>query len=112
MNATAPSKFDHASFPGQGYQQALARGAALADGLRKLAARYSVTLQERLHINSQGEIDIVTVGGAPYGEAFAAILTKHKARTGFPGPNLLHAGDNWCMMNHFNVARMLEDAQV
>ena len=101
--------YDHGEFTGLAVASSVAREIALVEGLRLLASKFGVEFKEPLYINSTGEFSLVTEDGKPYGEELAAILTKHKARTGYPGPNMLTDTANWCMMNHFDVAAMLEE---
>ena len=90
------------------------RGNTIAQALKALAADLGVELETPLHIDSRGEFSIVAKGGNPpacgkFGEAFSHLLSKHKARTGTPGPNRLHEGDGWCYLNHFNAEALIKD---
>jgi hypothetical protein len=117
------SDYSHAAFPGKPFQQGQAREAAMADGLRELAARYGVKFREPLHIDANGEFSLVAANeanqNAPsdpcgyYGEGLAALIAKHGSRTGslaYGYHNHRAASDGWCKMNHFAVQAMLEEA--
>lgn len=96
------------------------RQTALAEGLRALATKHGITLQEPLHIDSNGEFSIVAESDNPsdrrcgftahYGEAFAALLNKHRPRTGI-APGSVCAENGWCRMNHFDVERLVMSCQ-
>lgn len=105
------SKYDHASFPGKPLQQGGLREAALADGLRKLATKYGFTFKEPLHINTLGEFNLFLVQGT-YGEEFVALLNKHSPRTGLYPTKFIDPSNSWCMMGHFDVALMLDEAGI
>lgn len=91
-----------------------AREAALASGLVAMAEEFGVKLQQPLHVDSRGELRIIALhpdGRSPnmgcgrFG-AFAEMLSQHQARTGVVAGNI--SPDNgWCLMNHFDVSRML-----
>lgn len=104
------SQYDHAAFPGAPVQQADAREQALADGLRRLATKFGLTFQEPLHIDSRGEFNLFLETGARYGETFVLLLNKHSPRTGVAPTKFIDPLNSWCMMSHFNVARMLDEA--
>lgn len=112
MNTAAPSKYAHAAFPGVGIQQADAREKALADGLRALATKYGFDFKEPLQITSNGEFVLSLAYNARYGEAFVLLLNKHRPRTGMHPTKFIDPSNSWCMMNHFDVARMLDEAGV
>lgn len=90
-----------------------AREAALAHALQNLAATYGVMLEAPLQIDSRGEFSIVSrpegsvrgMGTSPFGE-FAEVLNKHRPRTGVL-PGTLDPSNGWCLMNHFDVERMV-----
>jgi hypothetical protein len=103
--------YEHSNFPGKPVQQADARGTALKEGLRRLATKFGFVFQERLHINSRGEIDLFLFSGS-FGEEFVKLLNKHNPRTGIYPTKFMDPSNSWCMMNHFDVARMLEEANV
>lgn len=104
-------KYDHANFPGKPVQQAEARGQALKEGLRRLADKFGLVFEENLNIDSRGEIKLFLFGGT-YGPEFVKLLNKHNPRTGIYPTKFIDPSNNWCMMNHFDVARMLEEAGV
>tara|TARA_B100001105_G_scaffold253545_1_gene247331 strand:- start:1843 stop:2886 length:1044 start_codon:yes stop_codon:yes gene_type:complete len=91
-----------------------AREAALASGLVAMAEDFGVKLQQPLHVDSRGELRIVALhpdgrspemGCGQFG-AFAEKLSQHQARTGVAAGHI--APENgWCLMNHFDVSRML-----
>ena len=91
-----------------------AREAALATGLVAMAEDFGVKLQQPLHVDSRGELRIVALhpdgrlpemGCGQFG-AFAEKLSQHQARTGVAAGHI--APENgWCLMNHFDVSRML-----
>lgn len=112
MTVTVASRYDHASFPGSPVQQAQARESALSAGLERLAAKFGVTFERPLHINSRGEIHLFLFRGQVYGAEFAALLCKHSPRTGIAPTKYMLPENNWCMMAHFDVARMLDEAVV
>ena len=100
------------------------REEAISDGLRQLAKRCGIALREPLHIDSNGEFHLVASNGTDrdgpqdgcgqYGEQFAALIAKHGSRTGvlaYGYSNHRAASDGWCMMNHFAVQAMLEEAE-
>lgn len=104
--------YDHSAFPGKPVQQGDAREAAIADGLRRLAAQHGLAFKEPLHINSLGEFQLFLVDGQRYGEAFAALLCRHRPRCGTAPTRFLDPLNSWCMMNHFDAAAMLTEAGV
>lgn len=121
--ATLLRDYSHAAFPGKPFPQGKARGEALAEGLRILAARYGVKFREPLHINAKGEFFLVVSNGTErdgpndpcgqYGEGLAALIGKHGSRTGAIYYGYHHhreASAGWCWMNHFAIQAMLEDA--
>lgn len=96
-------------------EQASLRGACLADALRDLASIFDVTLQMPLQIDSLGEFSIVAMpkdgssplyGCGPFGE-FAAVLNGYRPRTGSRPTASLSPQSGWCLMNHFEVERMV-----
>jgi hypothetical protein len=91
-----------------------AREAALAAGLAAMAEDFGVKLQQPLHVDSRGELRIValhpdgrspSMGCGQFGE-FAEKLSQHQARTGVT-PGRISPENGWCLMNHFDVSRML-----
>lgn len=91
-----------------------AREAALASGLVAMAEDFGVTLQQPLHVDGRGELRIVAIhpdGRSPdtgcgrFG-AFAEKLSQHQARTGVAAGHI-SPENGWCLMNHFDVSRML-----
>ena len=107
------------------YQDSKIREKKLSDGLIKLAEKHGVHLRyyTQHYIDSKGEFDIIAEapnteypkrGDAcgKYGEAFAAVLSRYGPRTGalcYGYHKSCHADGGWCMMNHFEVERMLTD---
>lgn len=88
----------------------------LASALRAMAECCGMTLEDPLHVNSNGEFSLVVAnpkgparwyGSPPFGESFASYLTAHHARTGFPGPNTIDPSNGWCYLNHFDAERMV-----
>lgn len=104
--------YDHSNFPGKPVQQADARGQALKEGLVRLADKYGFKFHANLYINSRGEIDLFLEKGYTYGPEFVKLLNKHNPRTGIHPTKFMDPSNSWCMMNHFDVARMLEEAGV
>jgi hypothetical protein len=112
--------YSHAAFPGKPVQQADAREAALAAGLRRLAKRHGIAFREPLQIDSRGEFPLVVSNGTPkdgpqdfcgqYGEALAAVISRHNPRTGRVPTSYMSPENGWCRMNHFDVQAMLEEA--
>lgn len=93
-----------------------ARGAALAGALQAVALEHGVELQLPLHIDSRGEVSIVafhpdgrpsTMGSGTFGEAFAALLNGHSARTGAQPTGHFAAEEGWCRMRHLDVERLV-----
>lgn len=111
MNTLAP-KYDHGAFAGTPWEQGHAREQALIAGLGRLAAKFGVAFKPYRHINSWGEFDLFLEDGQCYGDEFAALLCKHSPRTGIAPTKYLDGVNSWCMMNHFDVACMLEEAGV
>jgi hypothetical protein len=103
------STYDHSSFPGKPVQQGDARQEALKLGLERLATVYGVEWRPRLFINSLGEIDLFLIPGQKYGEQLAALISKHNPRCGIRPGAYMDPSNSWCMMNHFDVQRMLEE---
>lgn len=92
------------------------REAAVAKALRAVAADHQVQLQEPLSIDSNGEFSIIALGddgqvtcrgGGRFGDAFAELLTRNRARTGWPGPNVILGCNGWCRLNHFEAEKMV-----
>lgn len=123
LETPAPSRYAHG---GSGedlspMEDGRRREQAIADGLRRLAKRCGITLREPLNIDSNGEFHLIASNGTDrdgaqdqcghYGEAFAVLIAKHGSRTGYVSHNHRAASDGWCMMNHFSVQAMLEDAE-
>lgn len=111
------SRYDHASFTGNPVQVANAREQALAEGLRRLAVKFGLTFQEPLQINSRGEFNLFLdhknyTENPRYGEEFTKLLNKHSPRTGINPTKHMDPMNSWCMMFHFDVARMLTEAGV
>jgi hypothetical protein len=93
------------------------RAACLANALRELAGIFGVTLKLPLQIDSLGEYSIVAMprdgssplyGCGPFGE-FAAILSSYRPRTGSGPCAALLPESGWCIMNHFDVERMVTE---
>lgn len=112
----AAKRADQGTLIGVNYKDV--REPALADALRAMALAHGVTLQEPVQIDANGEFSIVAVnpagtmllhGCGKFGDEFAAALTRHKARTGFPGPNTIDSAAGWCRLNHFEAERMVLD---
>lgn len=92
------------------------REAALAQALVEMAKEQGVTLQQPLHIDSNGEFSIVALkpgtthslyeGCAKFGEVLAKALTENKARCGII-PATLTEDAGWCRLNHFGAERMV-----
>jgi hypothetical protein len=89
----------------------------LADGLRELAKKHGIKFREPLHIDTNGEFHLTVSNGTAhdgpndgcgkYG-TLLPILNRHNPRTGIRSTS--NMGDSgWCMMNHFDVERMLND---
>lgn len=104
----SPISYDHTAFPGTPWEQGHNREVALADGLRKLAATFGLQFKEPLHIDSRGEFNLFLVDGQRYGDAFVALLNQHSPRTGYAPTKYMDPANSWCIMNHFDVQRMLE----
>jgi hypothetical protein len=112
------SDYSHAAFPGKPIQQGDAREAALADGLRELAACFGVTLREPLHIDSNGEFSLVVSNGTArdfagdpcgqYGKEFADLIARYNPRMGLTPSRFMSPENGWCRMNHFDAQTMLE----
>ncbi len=91
----------------------------LAEGLRRLAKAHGIAFRERLHINSNGEFSLSVSNGTErdgekdpcgqYGEALAAILSKHGLRCGMFPSHHISPCNGWGYMNHFTVEEMLEE---
>jgi hypothetical protein len=88
---------------------------ALGKALVAMAEDHGVTLQSPLYLDSNGEFSITALhpnggsplqGCGPFGEEFAAALTRHKARTG-TNPGILCADNGWCRLNHFEAEKMV-----
>lgn len=93
-----------------------ARQDALARSLVALAEEHGVTLQQPLHIDTNGEYRIVAMpddgsdlrlGCGRYGAEFAAILNRHGPRCGVASGATLQPESGWCRMNHFEVEQMV-----
>jgi hypothetical protein len=91
----------------------------LAEGLRELAKKHGIKFREPLHIDTNGEFHLTVSNGTPhdgpndgcgrYG-TLAPILVKYRPRTGiYPTKHLSAEHDGWCMMNHFDVEKMLNE---
>lgn len=106
--------YSHESFPGKPVQQADAREAAIAKGLRNFAKHFGFELKEPLHINGNGEymLSVVNPESREYCGRFGdavEFMNRHNPRTGIvPGARLIPE-NGWCYMNHFSVAKMLEE---
>lgn len=97
-----------------------AREPALAAALSALAEAHGVVLQQPLQVDANGEYSVVAVnpkgpsllhGAGPFGQDFAAALTRAQARTGI-APGALCASNGWCRLNHLQAEKMvLEYAQ-
>lgn len=106
------NNYDHSAFAGSPVQRADARQQALMAGLHRLATKYGFAWKSSLYINSRGEIDLFLEDGQKYGPEFVLLLNKHNPRTGINPTKYMDPSNNWCMMNHFDVTRMLEEAGV
>ena len=113
ITTTQPTAtYDHSNFPGSPWEQGQARGAALAEGLVRLGAKFGISFEGPLHINSRGEINLTVADGKTYGSELADIIRANSARCGaFQGAHI-HELNTWCYMHHFNVQKMLEGAGV
>lgn len=95
------------------------RQAALGRALTALASIFGVRLQQPLYIDSNGEFSVVALkpsgedprfyGCGAYGTELAALLTRHKGRTGAYGPATFEASSGWCRLNHFNAERLVKE---
>lgn len=106
--------YSHADFKGSPVEVARAREEALANGLRHLATCCYRVFSEPLQIDSNGEFLLVmqSTGVAnwsrQFGKRLAAILSPNRPRMGTFPANSISELNSWCMMNHFDVERMLE----
>lgn len=92
------------------------RSEVLGKALFELAAQHGVNLVAPLFIDSRGEYKITAIdpsgrdpkyGAGHFGEAFASILNGHSPRCGVSPGAIMHERDGWCMMNHFEVEKMI-----
>lgn len=98
-------------------EHARAREKHIAQALREIASEHGVRLQEPVQIDSNGEFSVVAMppdgrdpnvhGCGRYGEAFAAVLTAHNARTGVRPGAILDPQNGWCRINHFDAERLV-----
>lgn len=113
MSTETTAKYDHAAFPGSPLEQGRAREAALAEGVYRLGFKYGVTFKGPIHIRGlRGEMDLFLKDGQRYGEELAKLIAKHNPRMGSISTKHMDPLNSWCLMNHFDVARMLEEAGV
>ncbi len=91
------------------------REPALARALTALALELGVALQQPLHIDANGEYSIVALkedgsdpryGCGAFGDAFAALLTRHQARCGTL-PATISASNGWCRLNHLEAETLV-----
>ena len=112
MNPTQPANpFAHSGhetglFP---LQESQRREDALREGLRSLAASEGIEFEGGLHIDSNGDFNLVVSNHRGFGPRIAALLNlSGGARTGiFPTRHLLPT-NNWCRLNHFAAQSILE----
>lgn len=113
-----PSKYSHEAFlPLAGWHAGQAREKELVEGLKRLAKAHGKTFKGLYGIDARGEISIIVDNGGnfgcgEYGDDLAALLSRHNPRTGIYPTKHMDARNGWCHMNHFDVARMLEEAGV
>ena len=90
----------------------------MANALRAMATHFGVTLDEPLTINSNGEFRLVArhpdgrqpiEGAGAFGEAFTALLNRHRPRTGTV-PGTLCSSNGWCYINHFDAESVVRDS--
>jgi len=92
----------------------------LAIALTELATEMGVRLVQPLQINVLGEFTLTALpyevssaqfkadmGCGQYGEAFAAILSTAKPRTGCFSPAIVTASNGWCHLNHFAAEQLV-----
>jgi hypothetical protein len=105
FKASQATSFDHSR----------ARQEAISKALNAVAALQGVTLRLPLQIDSNGDYSIVATSkdapnplypGNKYG-SLAEVLNRHNPRCGMYGSSTLLPEGNWCMMNHFDVERMV-----
>lgn len=91
------------------------REAGLASALTEAAAECGVSLVQPLQVDSRGEFNITAVapvgyighGESLFGQDFANLLNGFSPRCGLAPGAVLEASNGWCMMNHFNVEKMI-----
>lgn len=92
-----------------------AREAALGKALLALAREHGVQLQQPVQINANGEYSLVAMpadgrdvrlGAGSFG-TLAAVLNRHRPRTGVSAGAVLPPENGWCWMSHFDVEEMV-----
>ena len=108
----ANTKFAAGELTPMGHRDA--RESAMVKALAALAKEFDVQILEPIHVDSRGELKIVAIhpdgrppsmGCGQFG-AFAELLSRNRARMGI-APGHISPENGWCMMNHFDVERMV-----
>ncbi|MNF20722.1 hypothetical protein D3C87_686450 [compost metagenome] len=87
------------------------RDAAIAKGLRAIAAHYGKTLVEPLHIDANGEYRFTITNDGEYGNELVALINHIPLRTGVsPSKGTMLGCNGWCRINHFDAERLLKIA--
>jgi hypothetical protein len=91
------------------------REALLQKGLVAIAQSHGVNLSAvgidangefRLKANPEGNTHRDREACGPF-KTFAEVLNKHNPRCGMQPPAILEANSGWCMINHFDVERLI-----
>lgn len=99
--------YSHADFTGSPWEIGNKREKALADGLRRFAKHHGYVFKEPLQIDSIGEMNLFIKDGT-FGPSME-LIRHHNPRCGMYPTKHMCQENSWCMMNHFDVERLLEE---